>query len=313
MVRAGAGCGMGGNRVFCAVMIRSMTGFGSARLDRPEFSCAVEVRSVNNRFLKTSIRLPDMLSALEPEVESLLRQALARGSVTLAVSVRDERASSAVRVNRTLLDKYAQELLALAERMDLPRGQDLTGLLALPGVCEPEAGVENFFEQHRGEILEMIGAAVGNMQDMRATEGVVLRADLDKHLGVIEGALEHIQVVAPVVPKLYYERLRLRVEQLLTDAKYTLNDQDLMKEVAVFADRADISEEISRLGGHIGHFRTVCEQEEQSGRKLDFLAQEMLREANTIGSKANDATITQHTVDIKSAIDRIKEQVQNVE
>jgi len=116
-----------------------------------------------------------------------------------------------------------------------------------------------------------------------------------------------------VVPKLYYERLRLRVEQLLTDAKYTLNDQDLMKEVAVFADRADISEEISRLGGHIGHFRTVCEQEEQSGRKLDFLAQEMLREANTIGSKANDATITQHTVDIKSAIDRIKEQVQNVE
>jgi uncharacterized protein (TIGR00255 family) len=148
---------------------------------------------------------------------------------------------------------------------------------------------------------------------MRKREGAALWADLQKHLEVIRTSLEKIAGMAPQVVRAYHEKLKTRVNQMVSEAKLSLSDQDLLKEVALFADRADISEEISRLGGHLEQFVNVCEREDQAGRKLDFISQEMLREANTIASKANDAAIARLTVDIKSAIDRIKEQVQNVE
>jgi uncharacterized protein (TIGR00255 family) len=174
-----------------------------------------------------------------------------------------------------------------------------------------------YLATHRELVLRLVRESIVKLNQMRQHEGAALWTDLKKHLEVIRVSLAKINEMAPLVVKTYHERLRARVNQMVSDAKLSLSDHDLLKEVALFADRADISEEISRLSGHLEQFIRVWEKDEPelagAGRKLDFIAQEMLREANTIASKANDSTIARLTVDIKSAIDRIKEQVQNVE
>lgn len=299
-------------------MIISMTGFGAAQADRDGFSCSVEIRAVNNRFLKAVIKLPDKLGALESEVDKVLRECIGRGSVVCAVQVKDVHATHSVVINRELLDTYVQELTALHGRIysQNPAIQsriDLTSVLNLPGVCEAGDDALDYLEKHRDHVLKQIREACLRLTEMRKREGEALWKDLQKHLAVIREALSHIKEQAPLVGRDYHEKLRARVLQMVSDARLSLNDQDLLREVALFTDRADISEEISRLTGHLDQFDAVATSEEQAGRKLDFISQEMLREANTIASKANDSQIARWTVDIKSAIDRVKEQVQNVE
>lgn len=299
-------------------MIVSMTGFGAAQADQDGFSCSVEIRAVNNRFLKAVIKLPDRLGALESEVDKVLRDNIGRGSVVCAVQVKDAHATSSVVINRELLDTYLQELTALHNRVytqnpGIQTRIDLTEVLTLPGVCEAGDDTLGYLEKHRDDVLKLIKEACDKLTDMRKREGAALWKDLQKHLAVIRTALGHIKTQAPNVGREYHEKLRARVLQMVSDAKLSLNDQDLLREVALFTDRADISEEISRLTGHLDQFDAVATGEDQAGRKLDFISQEMLREANTIASKANDSQIARWTVDIKSAIDRVKEQVQNIE
>ncbi len=299
-------------------MIISMTGFGSAQADGEGFSCGVEIRAVNNRFLKAVIKLPDKLSALEPDVDKVLRDNIGRGSIVCAVTIKDARGADSVAFNRELMDVYVAELTALNARIaqkdpSVKTNLDLTHVLTLPGVCEAGDDSADYLEKHREQVLALIKEACVRLSEMRKREGDALWKDLQKHLAVIHGALGNIKKQAPLVSKEYHEKLRARVMQMVSDAKLSLSDQDLLREVALFTDRADISEEISRLTGHLEQFEAVSLKEEQAGRKLDFISQEMLREANTIASKANDAQIARWTVDIKSSIDRIKEQVQNVE
>lgn len=299
-------------------MIISMTGFGSAQADGEGFSCGVEIRAVNNRFLKAVIKLPDKLSALEPDADKVLRDNIGRGSIVCAVTIKDARGANSVAFNRELMDVYVAELTALNARIaqkdpSVKTNLDLTHVLTLPGVCEAGDDSADYLEKHREQVLALIKEACVRLSEMRKREGDALWKDLQKHLAVIHGALGNIKKQAPLVSKEYHEKLRARVMQMVSDAKLSLSDQDLLREVALFTDRADISEEISRLTGHLEQFEAVSLKEEQAGRKLDFISQEMLREANTIASKANDAQIARWTVDIKSSIDRIKEQVQNVE
>jgi uncharacterized protein (TIGR00255 family) len=155
--------------------------------------------------------------------------------------------------------------------------------------------------------------AINKLLTMRKREGEGLFTDLTKHKTLISDNLKEIQKRAPFVIDDYHRKLTCRVNQLLSKAELQVNQADLLKEVAVFAERADISEEIQRLNSHLEAFEQACRKDEHAGRKLDFITQELLREANTIGSKANDATIASHIVEIKGAIDRLKEQVQNVE
>jgi uncharacterized protein (TIGR00255 family) len=304
-------------------MLVSMTGFGSGTGDSNGIACAVEVRSVNNRFFKAVIKLPDKLSALEPEVEKLLRDTVVRGSVVLAMSVKDTLSTASVAINRPVLEMYLRQIQEIQAK--LPGGGasthiELTNLLMLPGVVEAGEDSAEYLATHRDLVMRLVGEAVTRLIEMRKREGAALLEDLKKHLEVIRTSLAKITVLAPNVAKGYHEKLKARVGQLVSDAKLSLSDHDLLKEVALFADRADISEEISRLSGHVEQFGDVCTKSAAesaagggAGRKLDFIAQEMLREANTIASKANDAGIAKLTVDIKSAIDRVKEQVQNVE
>jgi uncharacterized protein (TIGR00255 family) len=293
-------------------MIKSMTGFGSAAADDHGIACTVEIRSVNNRFFKAVIKLPDKLANLEPEIDRTLRETIGRGSLVLAVSVKDQLSTASISINAAVLKTYVDQIESLAQHLNRPTHVDLAGLLALPGVVE--AGEEaDYLATHQALVMGLAKGALGHLNEMRKREGAALWADLQKHLEVIRTSLEKIATMAPQVVRAYHEKLKTRVNQMVSEAKLSLSDQDLLKEVALFADRADISEEISRLGGHLEQFVNVCEREDQAGRKLDFISQEMLREANTIASKANDAAIARLTVDIKSAIDRIKEQVQNVE
>lgn len=293
-------------------MIVSMTGFGDATAERGGTHYAVEIRSLNNRFFKPVIKLPENVSGLEPELESMLREALGRGSITYILKMRSDSAEAAYHINTQALQAYLAQLKEV-KGLDHHVQIDLAGLMQLPGVCQEPRDETDEIARHGPVIRELSAQAITRLDAMRRREGEALFNELMKHVQHIASNLKEIAARAPFVIEDYHKRLSQRVNQLMAKAELRVNESDLIKEVAVFAERADIAEEIQRLTTHLDAFEQACRTGEHAGRKLDFIAQEMLREANTIGSKANDATIARHIVEIKGAIDRLKEQVQNVE
>jgi len=291
-------------------MLVSMTGFGSAQGQVDGVAFDVEVRSVNNRYLKCTIRLPESHSRLESEIEKRLRRRLTRGSVTLSVRMRVPDDEAAHDVNTAALEQYVRQLRGLdtaqADRIDL------ASILLLPGVCTPPQAGQLLGRTEAG-LLDLIDRALAALVAMRHEEGKALAEDLRRHCRAIETGVAKVAAAAPEVLRQYHERLTRRVEELLDGGAARLDDQALAREVAVFAERSDIAEEISRLNGHLEQFTQALADDGPVGRKLDFIAQEMLREANTIASKASDAAVAREVVDIKTAVDRIKEQVQNVQ
>lgn len=293
-------------------MIVSMTGFGDASAERNGTHYSVEIRSLNNRFFKPVIKLPDTVSGLEPELESMLREKLGRGSVTYILKMRSESAEAAYLINTKALQAYLEQLKAI-KGLDGDLRIDLGSLLTLPGVCQEPRDETDEIERHGGMVRDLSQKAIAKLHAMRQREGKLLCDDLMRHVNVIATSLAEIQKRAPFVIDDYHKRLLQRVNQLISKAELRVNESDLLREVAVFAERADISEEIQRLTSHLEAFEQGTREGEHPGRKLDFITQEMLREANTIASKGNDATIARNIVEIKGAIDRLKEQVQNVE
>jgi uncharacterized protein (TIGR00255 family) len=293
-------------------MIVSMTGFGDASAERTGTHYALEIRSLNNRFFKPVIKLPEGVSGLEPELESTLRDCLGRGSITCNLKMRSDTAEAAYHINTEALRVYVEQLKTV-KGLDGVVRIDLASLMQLPGVCQEPRDESDEIERHGPAIRELAKKAIDKLILMRQREGKGLFEDLMKHVTLIRTNLEQIHQRAPFVVEDYHRKFSARVNQLLSRAELEVNPADLLKEVAVYAERADISEEIQRLGSHMDAFEQSCRTGEHAGRKLDFIAQEMLREANTIASKANDAQIARHIVEIKGAIDRLKEQVQNVE
>jgi len=293
-------------------MIVSMTGFGDAAAERGGTHYSVEIRSLNNRFFKPVIKLPDHVSGLEPELEVMLREQLGRGSITYILKMRTDSAEAAYHINTEALKVYLEQLQQV-KGLDRLVTIDLAALVQLPGVCQEPRDDTDELEKHGATIRDLSIKAIRKLNVMRQREGESLFKELMKHVNVIATSLAEIQKRAPFVIDDYHKRLQQRVNQLLSKAELQVNQADLLKEVAVFAERADVAEEIQRLTHHLEAFEHACRSDEHAGRKLDFITQEMLREANTIASKANDATIARHIVEIKGAIDRLKEQVQNVE
>ncbi|MFN4242449.1 MAG: YicC/YloC family endoribonuclease [Tepidisphaerales bacterium] len=291
-------------------MIVSMTGFGDASLERGGTHYSVEIRSLNNRFFKPVIKLPENVSMLEPEIESTLREKLQRGSITFILKMRVESADAAYVINRAALEAYLRQLRAVAQPGTTI---DLAALLALPGVTQEPHDQSEELQRHGPAIRECTRTAIERLLAMRRREGEALFADLMRHVSAVTSHLAEISRRAPFVVEDYHRKLTQRVNQLIGKAELQLSESDLIKEIALFAERADISEEIQRLSEHVRAFEHECRHGVHAGRKLDFITQEMLREANTISSKANDAQIARHIVEIKGAIDRLKEQVQNVE
>lgn len=291
-------------------MILSMTGFGEVQHVAEGVSYVLELRSLNSRYFKANIKLAEHLSVFESEVDKLLRARLTRGSIFYTLRVKDTRAEAAQEINQAALQSYVTQMKSIA---DGSTTIDLASLVLLPGVCQP-AELDEAQRQREWRIIEqMTTEVIDRLLQMRTTEGVTICEDLLAHAAIIREHLAAVAERAPVVLQEYHQRLLQRTNALIEQAKLQLQLDDLKREVALFAERCDINEEVSRLGAHLDQFEKLCRGNEVAGRKLDFLTQEMLREANTIGSKANDATIAHHIVEIKGAIDRLKEQVQNVE
>jgi len=212
-----------------------------------------------------------------------------------------------------VLNGYRLQLEAIQKRWQLPDPLPLAHMLALPGVVHESIATASDASRVWPVIKETLDAALGNLAKMRADEGRAMAADLETNRLVIATELKKIEARAPVVQDAYRTRLTERVNRSLAEFQITLAPEDLIKELAVYADRSDISEETVRLASHLEQFQTIMQNEEGAGRKLEFLTQEMFRETNTIGSKANDAEIAKHVVEIKTTIERIREMVQNVE
>jgi len=294
-------------------MVLSMTGYGSAQLVHDGVCYAVEVRSVNNRYLKLAIKLPEHLQFAEASIDQLLRKRALRGTVTFALRVRSGGAPSSRVINVAALQAYAEQLATVSVSGGATTTIDLATLAALPGISEAPEFDEAQREAQIAILSQIADKALDALVAMRREEGKALRTDLDDNVAQVRDELKNVSLRAPLVVTEYNERLKSRVAQLLQAAQLELDQESLMREVAIFADRCDISEEINRLGSHLDQFAELCDRGEQVGRTLEFLTQEMLREANTIGSKANDGAIVRSVVLIKGLIDRLKEQVQNVE
>ncbi len=294
-------------------MIRSMTGFGDASGNDTSSVYSVEVRSVNNKFLKIGTRIPERLASLEPEIEQVVRATVSRGSVTVTVSCTDTDEGAAQEINAAALRKYADQV-ANATGVSIDQ-VNVSDLVMLPGVLCPASDGESRLQRAREGIIPLVKLSLEHLVAMRTREGISLHDDLMLHLDFIAERLEQIKEFAPGVVADYERRLKDRMESLIKDAGAEVEQGELIREIAVYAEKTDIAEEISRLGEHLIHFRDLLADESGRpiGRTMDFLAQELLREANTIASKSPDAKLSRLIVEVKGAIDRIKEQVQNVE
>jgi len=274
-------------------MIRSMTGFGSAAAEAEGCRFSVEVKSVNNRFFKATVRLPEELSTLETELETAVAKRLGRGSVMVLVRFVPGGAVAAAEVNPDAARSALTALLAAlpAELRDRAT-VDLGALLAVPGVLRTD-GVEKLVDMSRPVLSRLLDEACDRVLAMRTREGESIHRELLKFGEAIRTALVSVSERAPAATA----------------------EQDLLREVAVFAERSDVAEEVARLTGHLHQFEQVISPKhaEPAGRTLDFLSQEMLREANTIASKSQDVEIARRVVEMKTAIDRIKEQAANAE
>lgn len=295
-------------------MLKSMTGFGDARYEFEDLSFVLEIKTVNNKYLKISVKLPDILAFAESELEKLIKNEVSRGSVYLNVYMKDSGTSSVSEVNSAAALHYLEQIKNISHSAGISENNiDLVRMLFLPGICQNRQYSEQDNKRFMDILEEQTRLALVRLSEMRTHEGLALLEDLRKNCKAIADSLMLLEALTPEVVLNYQARLESRVNDLLASAKLSIDQDTLVREVAIFADKCDINEEISRLRAHLEQFDKICIGEDQVGRRLDFLTQEMLREANTIASKANNARISQYVVDIKVAIDRLREQVQNVE
>ncbi len=294
-------------------MINSMTGYGDAEGQLEGVTYIVEIKGVNNRYFKPKIKLPETVAFLEGQVYELLRRNIMRGSVDYVLRLKNASADMLFEINVNALKVYLNKLKEVTSSTGVNTPMDVGGLLSLPGILEPMSPDEQKSKRVEQFVIELSSKAIEDFRQMRRAEGAELEADLVKNCAEIKQHLEKICRRKDSVLQQYHDRLRSRVDELMSGVNIKLDPDTLSREIAVFAERCDISEEITRLESHLKQFEDNCKTDGQAGRRLDFLGQEMLREANTIASKAADVEIAHCVVDIKCCIDRLKEQVQNVE
>ena len=292
-------------------MIRSMTGYGSADIERNGQRLTAEIRSVNHRFCEVSVRAPRVMALFEDQIRQLISERFSRGKFNLTITWGGAGETGEVlRLNEPVADRYVALLDQLRQRYHIDHGLDLKTLAALPDIFEWEHSALSD-EENWALVKQLVLGACENMNAMKAREGEALAKDLDARLQVIRRHLDVVVERAPVRPNEAKDRLMTRLKPLLGDVE--MDPVRIAQEVAIMVDRLDCTEECVRLAAHLDQFRSLIEGAELAGRKLNFLLQEMNREANTIGSKSNDVEITRSVIVIKEEIERLREQVQNVE
>ena len=292
-------------------MVLSMTGYGRAEEVRNGRDIAVELRSVNSRYFEYSCRVPRTCAFLEDPLKRLVAEQVHRGKVELSLSIQNVSAADAVvQINWGLAESYCQALSSLAERLDIRNDITVTALTRFPDVLTQSAAPADP-DALWADVQAVAGQAVTAFLQMRAAEGEKLRADVEARLLTVEELVRQIEQGSVGRVQAYTQRLYARLQELLADRN--IEESRVLTEAALFADKTAIDEETVRLHSHVAQYRQILTLDEPIGRKLDFLTQELNREANTIGSKCQDAALTRLVVELKSEIEKIREQIQNIE
>ncbi|MBX7060780.1 MAG: YicC family protein [Pyrinomonadaceae bacterium] len=292
--------------------MRSMTGFGRGSASNDKTNATVELKTVNNRFLDVNIKLPSDLQHLEAALKRSIIARLGRGRVDVNLQI--ERTEDVIyEVNRGLISGFLNAMSELKSEFNLAGEPDVNVIARIPNIISAKRA--EMTDEVESAVQNAIERALDDLEKMRSTEGALLGHELEDRLAGIEGRLVPIEASAAEVADEFAERLKKRIDSIL-EKLGTAAEPDpgrLAQEIAYLADRVDISEEIARLKAHIDHFRQIMKEEKDVGKRLDFLTQELNREANTITSKTNNLTIKENALAIKSEIEKIREQVQNVE
>ncbi len=290
-------------------MIKSMTGYGKGEAEFEGRRFIVELRSVNHRYCDVSIRLPRRYTALEADIKKSVSGSISRGKLDVTLTIEgNEGTALGLEVNTPLADSYYSALCSLKDRLGLAGEITVRDISSVPDIItmkEEPPDIKRYWPFIEAATKKGLDA----LDDMKMAEGAALTVDIFGRLEQIYMATDDVAVRAPAVVASYKDRLAERIRGM----GYEPDQGRLVQEVACFADRCDISEEIVRLRSHLGQFKTIAVSPEPSGRKLDFLIQEINREVNTIGSKGNDAVISQKVVDLKAELEKVREQVQNIE
>jgi len=288
-----------------------MTGYGRGECSQRGFKVTVEISSVNRKQTEIAVNLPRELEVLEAQIRDEINRRVARGRLTLRVSVHASEAAAQMRINAPLARSYAKELRALAKSLHLADGVTLDMLARAPGVLQPAEEITEA-EELWPATEKALDAALGVLLKMREREGAFLARDLKRRVAHMRAGVRRVREQAPRVTERYRAQLLARIKAAGLQAP-GLEDERLVKEVFYFADRSDVSEELTRLQSHFQQFDDCVKSAEPIGRTLDFLAQEINREVNTLGSKANDSAISREVVLLKAELEKFREQVQNVE
>jgi uncharacterized protein (TIGR00255 family) len=291
-------------------MVKSMTGFGRSQKESNDFSITVEIKTVNHRFCEYHIRMPRQLLKVEEKIKKQISESVQRGRVEVFVTLDGNGAvHRKVNIDWLLLEEYYQYILQIKEKYRLQQEISIYDLLQREEWLQM-GEVDSGNEELENLVLKTVEEAANQLLMMRVSEGNELESDIRKQLIALESSIELVKQYSPLVVQQYRERLEKRMKEFLSGS---LDEHRIVTEVAVFADKADINEELTRLKSHIRQFEETLILSEPIGRKLDFLLQEMNREVNTIGSKANDSQIAKEVVEMKSLLEKVKEQIQNIE
>ena len=291
-------------------MIKSMTGYGKSNLSINSREYQVEIKTVNHKYIDTNIRMPRIISYLEEDIRKLITSKLKRGKVDISITFENySKDGNDIRINTELAKMYIENLRKLAEEENLSSNIDVTEITKLPDVLTIKSNLDE--KQIKEELLQVVEDAINQLIDMRKNEGKRISEDILAKISQVEEKKDEIFALSTGLIDEYVVKLEARIKEILRTEE--LDKSRLMQEVVIYADKCSVEEEITRLKSHIGQLRSLIDSDEPSGKKMDFLIQEMNRETNTIGSKANNLEITNRVVDIKTILEDIREQIQNIE
>lgn len=291
-------------------MVKSMTGYGKSSLSVNSREYQVEIKTVNHKYIDTNIKLPRVISYLEEDIRKLVASKLKRGKVDISITFENySEDGNDIRINTELAKMYIQNLKKLAEEENISANIEVTEITRLPDVLTIKSNLDE--NQIKTELLQTVEEAINQLVNMRQNEGEKISKDILTKISQIEAKKQEILSLSTGLIDEYVVKLEARIKELLKTEE--LDKSRLMQEVVIYADKCSVEEEITRLTSHIEQLRALINTDEPSGKKMDFIIQEMNRETNTIGSKANNLEITNRVVDIKTILEDVREQIQNIE
>ena len=292
-------------------MLRSMTGYGRATYEIDAREYVVEIKSVNNRYSDISIKMPRSISFLEDKIKKLISNAITRGKIEVFVSfTNNSDIGRNIEINREITKRYIEEMRKLASEQNINSNIEVIDVMKMPDVLNTKID-ETAEEVIKDELITCTNEAITNFISMREVEGEKIKEDLEKRINVISEKINKINSISTGLVEEYIVKLEKRVNELLKPN--VVDETRLTQEIVIYSDKCSVEEEITRMKSHISQFLSLLDKDNSNGKRIDFLIQEMNRETNTIGSKANNLEITNYVVDIKTEVENIREQIQNIE